>query len=184
MIPILVKIHHKFWHFPLLIKIFEGIADQHLGLPISADFCPLMPGRTFSAYCVPHWKENASSKKCLCAGLTSIRTRVDRGPSGKAEGILLGGVFFSKQNLQGVVFGEFIISQCTVKRLLYQSMMIFNRSNEAFTIFKYPSIYQLRIKRSRIQMHGVSCNYLKRWDFIILERVDLRFKITNSNNFD
>lgn len=41
--------------------------------------------------------------------------------------------------LPGVMLRVIVSWQCTVKRLLYQSMVISNRNNEAFALWKYTS---------------------------------------------
>ena len=63
--------------------------------------------------------------------------------------------------LQGMMLKIFIFLECMVKRLSCQSIIVFNRSNQAFTILKYISFYQLWLKGGRGQMHWMPCDYLK-----------------------
>lgn len=84
--------------------------------------------------------------------------------------------------LQSVLFGGFIFLEGTVKRLLYLSMVIFNRSNYAFTLLKYVFLYQLLIERTgaRCIECPVIISKVSSWT---PDGVDVSFKIMNRSAF-
>lgn len=93
-------------------------------------------------------------KGCLEYSIKGFPTRLER--------ILLDVYFLINEisKLQVVTLRVFVPQGCHLKRLIYQNMVIFNRSYCASAILEFLSFYQLCIKRSRSQVHWIYCDYI------------------------
>ena len=108
----------------------------------------------------------------------------NRSLSSEVKGVLLRVIFPLNEisGLQAMMHKVCISWKCTVKILLYQRMVILNRSNWVFAMLRYFSFYQFWVQKSKSQIHW-AYDYLMGWEFIVPKRVDLRFRRTNGNAF-